>query len=129
MTHPLLLALAAAALLPLAACNNQPRTNAPATDNAAVENTAAAAPVELPPTIRLDNKSFRCKDNSLAFVTFFQGDTQANVRETQDGTPTVLKAEKAGDPLTAEGGWKLTGDEKTGITLTRPGKAAITCRA
>lgn len=128
MTRTPLLALAAAALLPLAACNNQPKTDAPA-DNAAVENAAAAAPVELPPSIRLDNKSFRCKDNSLAFVTFFQGDTQATVKDTQDGTPTLLKAEKAGDPLTAEGGWKLTGDEKSGITLTRPGKAAITCRA
>lgn len=123
-----LFALVAAALLPLAACNNQPKTDAPA-DNAAVENTAAAAPVELPPAIRADNKSFRCKDNSLAFVTFFEGDTQAMVRETQDGAPTLLKAEKAGDPLTAEGGWSLTGNEKTGITLTRPGKAAITCRA
>lgn len=128
MTRTPIFALAAAALLPLVACNNQPKTDAPA-DNAAVENAAAAAPVEMPPAIRADNKSLRCKDNSLVFVTFFEGDTQAMVKDTQDGSPTLLKAEKTGDPLTAEGGWTMTGDEKTGITLTRPGKAAITCRA
>ena len=122
MKSMLTLTVAAAALLPLAACNQQ--TNA---DGAAAENTAVAnaAPIEMPPAIRAD-KSFRCKDNSLAFVTFFEGDKQAVVKETQDGSPTVLKAETAGQPLTAEGGWSMTGDEK-GITLTRPGKPAMSC--
>lgn len=122
----LTLALAAAALLPLAACNTKPSAEpAPAAENSAVAN-AAAAPVEMPPAIRTD-KSFRCKDNSLAYVTFFEGDKQAVVKDKQDGSPTLLKAENAGDPLTAEGGWKLTGDEKSGITLTRPGQAPISC--
>ncbi len=117
------LSLAAAALLPLAACNNQPKSDAAAdAQNATIAN---AAPIEMPPAIRAD-KSFRCKDNSLAFVTFFEGDKQALVKDKQDGTPTLLKAEKAGDPLTAEGGWSMTGDDKE-ITLTRPGKPALTC--
>ena len=120
------LALATAALLPLAACNNQQKTDA--ANAAAAANEAAAAnaiAAEMPPAIRAD-KTFRCKDNSLAYVTFFEGDTQAVVKEKQDGPATVLKADKAGDPLTAEGGWKLTGDEKA-ITLTLPGKTALTC--
>jgi hypothetical protein len=97
---------------------------------AAAANEAAAATmanIELPPAIKAD-KSFRCKDNSLAFVTFFEGDKQAVVKDKQDGTGTLLKAANAGEPLTAEGGWSMTGDQ-SGITLTRPGKAAISCNA
>ena len=119
------LAIATAALLPLAACNNKQKADAANAAAAANEADAAAMAVEMPPAIRAD-KTFRCKDNSLAYVTFFEGDKQAVVKEEQDGPATVLKAATAGDPLTAEGGWKLTGDEK-GVTLTRPGKTAISC--
>lgn len=123
-----IIALATAALLPLAACNSQKAADASAANAANAANEAAASnavAAEMPPSIRAD-KTFRCKDNSLAYVTFFQGDTQAVVKDQQDGPATVLKAGKTGDPLTAEGGWKLTGDE-TGVMLTRPGKAAISC--
>ena len=108
------LALASAALLPMAACNSHKASDA-----------ANAIAAEMPPAIRAD-KTFRCKDNSLAYVTFFEGDKQAVVKDKQDGPATVLKADKAGDPLTAEGGWKLTGDEKA-VTLTRPGNEALSC--
>ncbi len=127
MKSPLPLLLAAAALLPLAACNQptaQDRANEAAANEAAAANLAAAA-APLPPTIRGD-KTFRCKDNSLAYVTFFEGDTQAVVKLKQDGPATVLTAPKTGDPLTAEGGWSMTGNE-SGVTLTQPGKAAQTC--
>lgn len=119
------LALATAALLPLVACHSKPKGDDVA--NAAADNAvlANAAPVEMPPSIRAE-KSFRCKDNSLAYVTFFQGDKQAVVKDKQDGPATVLKAANTGDPLTADGGWKMTGDEK-GVTLTRPGKDAVSC--
>lgn len=120
--------LAIAALLPLAACNTEAKKAAAenaaiAANEAAANEAAAAAP--LPPAIR-DDKTFRCKDNSLAYVTFFQGDTQAVVKDKADGSPTLLKADKGGDPLTAAGGWSMTGNEK-GISLTRPGKAAVSC--
>ncbi len=121
------LIVAAAALLPLAACNQpsaQDRANATAMNEAVAANEAAAV-APLPPVVRAD-KSFRCKDNSLAFVTFFEGDTQAVVKDKQDGPATVLTAAKAGDPLTATGGWSMTGDEKA-IMLTRPGKGAVSC--
>ena len=42
------------------------------------------------------------------------------------GTPTTLTAPKAGDPLTAEGGWSLTGDTKN-VKIVRPGKSALSC--
>ena len=87
---------------------------------------AAAPPVELPPAIKAE-KTLRCKDNSLAFVTFFQGDRQAVVRTEEGGTPTTLRAPTADEPLVAEGGWSLTGGPDT-VTLAQPGKPAQSCR-
>ncbi|MDB5696771.1 MAG: hypothetical protein JWN21_2314 [Sphingomonas bacterium] len=122
-----ILLLTAAALLPLAACNSkQEAANAAAAANEAAAANLAA--IELPPAIKAD-KSFRCKDNSLAFVTFFEGDTQAVVKDAADATGTLLKAATAGEPLTAEGGWSMTGDSEKGVTLTRPGKSAIECHS
>jgi len=120
---------AAAALFALSACNSQPSkpeivdTNP---DPMAAELANQGA-VELPPSIKAE-KSFRCKDNSLVYVTFFQGDKQAFVKTKKDGEPTVLKAANAGEPLTADGGWKLTGDVSH-ITLAQPGKGEQSCKA
>ena len=59
---------------------------------------------------------------------FFEGDKQAVVRTKKGGTPTQLKADKAGDPFTADGGWKMTGSPDS-VSLTQPGKAALSCNA
>ena len=68
----------------------------------------------------------RCKDNSLAYVTFFQGGKQAVVRLKEGGPATTLKAAAEGEPLVADGGWSMTGTEKS-IELTQPGKPGQTC--
>jgi len=116
---------AAAALIALSACSKpQPEVVDTNPDPMAAE-LANRPPVELPPAIKSD-KSFRCNDNSLAMVTFFQGDKQVSVRLKEGDTPTVLRAPEAGQPYTAEGGWKLTGDESN-ITLESPGKPSRTC--
>ncbi|WP_375250790.1 hypothetical protein [Sphingomonas sp.] len=116
-----------ATLFALAACNSQPQKAEVIDTNPdpMASTLANAAPVELPPAIKAD-KTMRCKDQSLAYVTFFQGDKQAVVRTEKGGTPTLLKAPEAGEPLTAEGGWSMTGTT-TEITLTRPGKGPIVC--
>lgn len=124
----LLPSLAAVALLALAACNNkEPQvvsSEAPDPQAAALAN---AAPVELPPSIKAD-VTFRCNPgNSLAYVTFFNGDKQALVKTDKAGTAVKLTAETAGDPLKAEG-YELTGTPKA-ATLTLPGKGALTCKA
>ena len=118
----------ATALFALSACNSKSETEVIDTnpDPMATELANAGA-VELPPAIKAE-KTMRCKDNSLVYVTFFQGDKQVFVRTEKDGTPTTLKAENAGDPLTADGGWKLTGTPEN-ITLAQPGKGELTCRA
>ena len=128
MKSPLLLS-ATAALLALAACNSKPNTAEVLDSNPDPMANALAnhAPVELPPAIKAE-KTFRCKDNSLLYVTLFQGDKLALVKTTPTGTVNRLTAEKAGDPLTAEGGWKLTGTAAN-ITVTQPGKPSQTCKS
>ncbi len=120
---------AVAALLVLAACNSKPASPEVLDSNPDPMATtlANAAPVELPPAIKSE-KTLRCKDNTLVYVTFFQGNKQANVRTKEGGTPTKLVADVAGAPKTAEGGWSMTGDE-TSVTLTQPGKSAQVCHA
>ena len=88
---------------------------------------ANRAPVELPPSIKAE-RTLRCKDNSLVYVTFFQGDKQARVKLEKTGPGTMLKAPAAGEPMVADGGWSLTGDTET-ISLTQPGKSAVSCHA
>ncbi|UVO51779.1 hypothetical protein M0208_15145 [Sphingomonas sp. SUN019] len=126
MKSPLL--SAAATLLALAACNSEPAapTVVDSNPDPMASQLANAAPVELPAAIKAD-KSFRCKDNSLVYVTLFEGDKQAVVRTSKGGPATTLKAANAGEPRTAEGGWSLTGDAK-GITLAQPGKESQTCK-
>ena len=122
----ILLPIAAVAALSLAACENKPETVTSTAPDPMASQLANAAPVELPPALRA-SKTFRCKDNSLFYVDFFQGDKQANVRAEANGTPIQLKAENAGDPLTG-GGYTVVGDEKS-ITLTAPGKGSQKCNA
>lgn len=124
------LPIAAIALFALSACNNN-NTEKPVEVTSVSDDPQAAAVhnrpmAELPPPIKAD-VTFRCKDNSLAYVIFFEGDKQAVVKTAKDGSPVKLTAEKAGDPLKAEG-YSLTGTPKN-ITLTAPGKGTLTCKA
>src|SRR6266567_4472655 len=88
--------IAAAAL---AGCNKGAQTNA-AADEAA--NAAAAAPIELPPSI-LASKIYRCKDNSVVYIDWLSDKKSANVRSDKNGTPTNLVAPEAGKAMVAEG--------------------------
>jgi hypothetical protein len=120
---------AAAALLALAACNSKPAEPEVIDTNPdpMAKELANAGAVELPPAIKAD-KTMRCKDNSLVYVTFFHGDKQAIVRTDKAGTPTTLTAANGGEPLVAEGGWKLTGTPEN-ITIEQPGKPSLTCKS
>lgn len=120
---------AALALALLAGCNSKPQQPEVLDTNPdpMAGQLANAAPVELPPAIKAD-KTMRCKDNSLVYVTFFQGDKRAVVRTKEGGEPTTLTAEEAGKPLTAEGGWSLIGTPAS-ITLAQPGKAGQSCKS
>ncbi len=117
---------AAAAFLVLSGCQQKAETVTTTAPDPMAAELANAAPVELPPSMKA-SIAFRCKDNSLAFVDFFSGDKLANLRTKKDGEIIRLTAENAGDPLTGDGGYKLTGDQNA-ITLTTPAGGTQTCK-
>jgi len=94
---PLLAAAASAALLALSACQQrQPETvNTYDPQAQALQN---AAPVQLPPAI-IGNRTYRCADNSLYYVDFYNNNT-ATIRTTQGGTPTQLTQTGGTGPYT-----------------------------
>jgi len=121
------LPLVVAAAFSLAACENKVEevdTRAPDPQAEALKN---APKVELPPAI-LASVSLRCKDNSLIYVDFFQGEKQAQVKTEKTGAATMLKAPEAGQPYVADGGYKLTGSPKS-VDVTVPGWGTKSCRA
>jgi hypothetical protein len=128
MMMRLLPAAVAIALLPLAACKPEPEvvdTRAPDPMETALKNAPA---VELPPAIRA-SVSMRCQPgNALVFAEFFQGDKLVKVRTEKNGPATDLKAPEAGQPYTAEGGYKLTGNDKS-ATVELPGKGSLSCKS
>ena len=128
MKMRLLPAAIAIVLLPLAACKPEPEVvtdRAPDPMETALKNAPA---VELPPAIKA-SVSMRCQPgNALVFAEFFQGDKLVKVRTEKNGPATDLKAPEAGQPFTAEGGYTLTGNEKS-ATVELPGKGKLTCKS
>lgn len=120
-------AAAAAALFSLAACENKPEEVTSTAPDPMASQLANAAPVELPPSIQA-SVSMRCKDNSIVFADFYQGQKQVLIKETKDGPGKMLKAPNAGEPYVADGGYKLTGTAKN-ATVEVPGKGSRVCHA
>jgi len=127
MKMRLLPAAVAIVLLPLAACKPEPEvvdTRAPDPMETALKNAPA---VELPPSIKA-TVSMRCQPgNALVFAEFFQGDKLVKLRTEKNGPATDLKAPEAGQPFVAEGGYKLTGNDKS-ATVELPGKGSLSCK-
>lgn len=122
----LLLPTAALALLALGACNNKPTDLTTVSPDPNASELAKRKPVELPPMMTSEG-TFRCKDQSVVIVDFFQGDKQVLIKSDKEGSFTKLTSEKPGDAYKADG-YALTGD-KGGITLTQPGKPEQACKA
>jgi hypothetical protein len=97
---PLLAAAASAALFALSACQkHEPEmVNTYDPQAQALQN---AAPVQLPPAIT-DNRTYRCSDNSLFYVEFYNNNT-AMIRTSRDGTPTQLTQAGGAGPYTGSG--------------------------
>jgi len=123
---PHLLTLVTAAAL--AGCNQQPTVVGP-DDDPANRAPAANGPVELPPAIAA-SKTYRCKDNSLVSIDWLSDGKAANFRTSHEPLPVRLTAPEPGQPLTAEGGYSLTGTpDASSVTLARPGKGSQACKA
>ena len=126
MTKRLSLLTAATAFFALAACQQKQPEVVDTNPDPMAKVLANAPKVELPPAIGA-SVTLRCKeDNSLVYVDFFKGDTQARLRTKKDGPFIQLKAESAGAAYTNADGYSLEGDPKK-ITLKQPGKGELTC--
>ena len=118
-------ATAIAACIAVSACNSEPETVGPADNDPQKAELAKAPPKQLPPAI-LVSRTYRCQDNSLVYVDFFNNNT-AQVRTSEGGTPTTLTSPDGTAPYVAEGYSVAQNAERTSITV--PGHGAQTCRA
>ncbi len=119
-------AASVAASLSLAACSNEPEVVDANPDPQAAE-LANAPPVTLPPAIK-ESKTYRCKDNSLVYVTYLADNVTAMVRDKQEEPPVAtLKAPAAGEPFVSEG-FSLSVNGNS-ITYNSPDKGTQSCKA
>jgi len=131
MTHkPLLATAATAALILSAGCQSEPIKVGEGADPQA-EALKNAPKVALPPTMK--DKTYRCKDNSVVYVSFSSDNLTAMVRDKEEEPPrTTLKAPAPGQPFEGQGpeakGFKLSGSGDT-VTYTSPDSGTQTCRA
>ena len=103
---PLFAAAASAALLALGGCNSQPETVN--TYDPQAEALKNAPPVELPPAVT-SNKTYRCADNSLYYVDFYNNNTAVLHRGSREAAGVTLTAE-GGNPPYAGGNYSLSGN-------------------
>ncbi|MCW3835804.1 hypothetical protein ACFQ1E_05250 [Sphingomonas canadensis] len=123
-----LIAAAAAALLSLSACKNEPEVVDSIAKDPLAEQMKNAPKAELPPAVE-SSVSFRCQPgNKLLYVDFFQGGKMAVLKKEKDGAPTMLNAPEAGQPFVGADGSKITGNAKA-ATISVAGAAPVTCKA
>jgi hypothetical protein len=121
----LLAAASTAALLILSSCKAETVKVGEAADPQA-EALKNAPKATLPPSIK-EAKTYRCKDNSLVYVSFMSDGLTAMVRDKQEEPPVAtLKAPAAGEPYVAEG-FSLTGSGAS-VTYKSPDAPSQTCR-
>jgi len=130
-TPRIAIAACIAASLLLSACNSEPEV-IQANPDPQEKELAKAAPVTLPPAIKA-TKTYRCKDNSLVYVTYLADDMTAMVRDKQEEPPVAtLKAPAPGQAFVGEGeagkGFKLSGSGDT-VTYDSPDAGSQSCRA
>lgn len=132
MQKPHLLLAACAAALALSACQQKEPEVVQSNVDAQAEALKTAPPVELPPAIKIA-KTYRCKDNSLVYVSFMTDDVTAAVRDKQEEPPVAtLKAPAAGQAFVGQGesgkGFSLSGSGDT-VSYTSPDSGTQSCSA
>ena len=88
---------------------------------------ATNTPVTLPPSIT-SSKIYRCADNDVVYVDWLSDGKSANIRTKKDGPPTQVVAAEAGKPMTAAGGYSITGSAEGGsVRIAVPGQSEESC--
>lgn len=123
---PLIIALAAAAAL--AGCNQESHTiggGAEADDATAATN----ARITLPPSVTA-TKTYRCSDNRVVWVDWLSDNLSANIRVEENATSTQVTTAEVGKPMTAPGGFELSGKaDAASVRIAVPGHASQSCKA
>ncbi len=123
--NPLVLTLLAAAAL--AGCGEDHTIVAGGPDEGNV--VATNTPVTLPPSIS-SSKIYRCADNDVVYVDWLSDGKSANVRTEKTGSPTQVTAPAPGEPMTAAGGYSVSGTaEAASVRIAVPGKSEESCKA
>ena len=124
---PVLIMLAAAAAL--AGCNNNDHTIVSSGPDSGDNAAAANGPVELPPAV-VASKIYRCADNQVIHVNWLSDNKSANVRTEQGGATTQVTAPEPGQPMTAPGGYELSGSASAAsIKIAVPGRSSQSCKS
>ena len=77
----------------------------------------------------LANKSYRCKDNSLVYIDWFNDNQTANLHlKDKTATPVVLSAPKAGEAYVGSG-YTLTGTATSKSVTLKKGGSGQDCDA
>lgn len=126
--------LALGAAFTLSACNNDDQTIVQQGPPDPLGNqAAAAAPVELPPSI-VESKTYRCDGNKVIEIDWTERDGKpagANYRvgaDTVASIVTMAPAEGTG-PYTGPDGSSITGTkDAASVKVTVAGQPEITCR-
>lgn len=123
MSKHILLAATAAATFALAACNNEPEVIGANRYDPQAEALKNAAPVAPPPMVSA-SKIYRCSDNGIFYVDFYNDNT-ATIRTEQTGTPTSLTSTGGQPPFTAQG-YSVSGNGDN-VRITAPGHNNVSC--
>jgi hypothetical protein len=117
-------AMTTAALFALAACSSEPEVVTINKFDPQAEALKNAAPIAPPPMI-MASRTYRCRDNSLVYIDFFNNNT-AIVRNER-GTPPVatLTSPDGTAPYTADG-YSVSANAEE-ISYTAPGKGNQSC--
>ena len=122
MNKPLLLAAAAsAALFTLSACNREAEVVGGPPDPQA-EELANRGAVQAPPMIT-SQRQYRCADNSLYVVEFYNNNTATIRVGNAQAAATILNAGEGGAPPYTAEGYSLSGN---GDRVTINGKSCHT---
>jgi hypothetical protein len=131
MHKPFPFLAASAAALALLGCQKPEPEVVQTNVDPQAEALKTAPPVELPPAIKAA-KTYRCKDNSLVYVSFMTDDVTATVRDKQEEPPVAtLKAPAAGQAFVGQGetgkGYALSGSGDS-VSYTSPDSGTQSCK-
>lgn len=114
--------------LALSACGKPETITAGNLTDPDAEKIKAAPPVKLPPAM-LASTTYRCKDNSVISVDWFNDNVTAAIKPKKDATAVSLIAPAPGQPYVGSD-YEVTGtaDAKS-ITVKKPGGSAQACDA